>query len=59
MKLWLEVLRTSMRCSPIAIVNAYVLQIFYVVWLTFESFFIYFYLLETKDVRSILHLISS
>ncbi|KAL1734837.1 general substrate transporter [Schizophyllum commune] len=33
--------------------------IFYVVWLTFESFFIYFYLLETKDVRSGLHLMSS
>ncbi|KAI4523280.1 general substrate transporter [Schizophyllum commune] len=33
--------------------------IFYVVWLTFESFFIYFYLLETKDVRSGLHVLSS
>ncbi|KAL1695129.1 general substrate transporter [Schizophyllum commune] len=33
--------------------------IFYVVWLTFESFFIYFYLLETKDVRGGFHLRSS
>ncbi|KAL1742198.1 general substrate transporter [Schizophyllum fasciatum] len=39
--------------NPVALENfGWKYYIFYVVWLTFESIFIYFYLLETKDVRA-------